>query len=217
MHESEATIQRGATQDDTLAGRVCRQVVDDPVRYAVWHGWHDSKMSKVARDVERDRQIIALRAVYLEQVHRTALVRYLRKHRLTGAVRDVTLSEFHGLADPRRAAIFEHRAFLISASSQLCANRILKLIGDRRGLELMQEYQRTYTQYFGMFCEDARASRQGSEYLLRGLIPEAKAEADALRARILGGEALPPRPVAMKYHTGQTGRYRRIDPRLCDP
>jgi len=208
MRESETTIQHGATRDGTLAGRVCRQVVDDPIRYAVWHGWHDTRMSAVASRSQRERQIIALRAVHLEQVHRTALVRYLRKHQIIGDARDDTLREFYGLADPKRAAVSEHRAYLISASSQLCAHRLLTLVGDRNGLALIQDYQGTYMQYFGMFCENARATQADSVFLLRGLIPEAKAEADALRERVLGGEGLPARPVAVKSAAGRSGSYR---------
>jgi hypothetical protein len=210
MSESETTIQRGAASDETLAGRVCRQVVDDPLRYAVWHGWHDARMSTVATRIERERQITALRAVHLEQVHRTALVRYLRKHGIRGDARDRTLREFYGLADLKRAAVSEHRAYLVSASSQLCAHRLLMLVGDRRGLELIQDYQGLYMQYFGMFCDNARAVQHGSAYLLRSLIPDAKAEADALRERVLGGDGLPARPVAVKSRTGQSGRYRAL-------
>ena len=210
MCESETTIRRGAAHEGTLAGRVCQQVVDDPIRYAAWHGWHGTKMSAVASRIERERQIIALRGVHLEQFHRTALVRHLRKNGITGETRDATLREFYGLADPKRAAVSEHRAYLISASSQLCARRLLTLVGDRRGLALIQDYQGTYMQYFDMFCENARAMQSGSAFLLRGLIPEAKAEADALRERVLGGEGLPARPVAVKSSAGRTGRYRAL-------
>lgn len=204
MSESETAIRRGAARADTTAGRVCRQVVDDPRRYSIWHGWHDTRMSSVAKRVERQRQILALRSVHLEQVHRTALVRYFRKHGITGEARDQTLLEFYGMADPKRAAIAEHRAFLISVSSQVCAHRLLKLVGDHHGLALIQDYQGVFMQYFAMFCDDARASLTDSAFLLRGLIPEAKAEADALRGRVLGGEGLPARPMAVKSRAAPT-------------
>ena len=208
MCESEMTIQQGATRDGTLAGRVCRQVVDDPIRYAVWHGWHDPRMSAVASRNQRERQILALRAVHLEQVHRSALVRYLRKNQIVDDARDATLRAFYGLADPMRAAVSEHRAYVTSVSSQLCAHRLLKLVGDLNGLALIKEYQGTYMQYFEMFCDDARATQANVVFLLRSLIPEAKAEADALRARVLRGEGLPARPVAVKSAAGRSGLYR---------
>lgn len=208
MSESESTLRHGATREDTMAGRVCRQVVDDPLRYSLWHGWHDTRMVGVAKRVQRDRQILALRAVHLEQVHRTALVRYLRKHHVTGEKRDQTLRGFYGIVDPKRAAVSEHRAFLISVSSQLCAHRLLQLVGDRKGLALIQDYQGTFMQYFGMFCENARAERADTTFLLHGLIPEAKAEADALRKRILGGEGLPSWPVTVTPRAGIGQRQR---------
>jgi hypothetical protein len=122
----------------------------------------------------------------------------------------MTLREFYGFVDPKRAAISEHRAYLTSASTQICAHRLLKLVDDRKGIELIEDYQSAYMQYFGMFCENARAEQQGFAYLLRGLMPEIKAEADTLRDRILSGENLPMRPIAVKSRTGQTGQYRAI-------
>lgn len=210
MVESESTVENGALEGRTSPRAVCQQLVADPDRYALWHVWHDSRMRSVADRRARDRQIIALRSVHIEQIHRAALVRYLRKNRVSHVDRDVTLQDFHGVVDPRRAAISEHRTYVISASSQICAYDLLKLVGDARGIELLQDYQGSYEQYFGMFCENGRAARRGQPYLLRGLIPEARAEADALRARILAGERLPAAPVAARPGTGRSGRWRAI-------
>lgn len=203
MVESETTIDSGVRSDDLSSSRLCRQLVGDPGRYALWHTSHDKRMTTVAERLERNRQILELRAVHLEQVHRTALVRYLRKHGVTGEARNLALQEFYGLLDPRRAAVAEHRGYVISASSQLCAYHLLKLVGDTRGLELIQDYQGTYEQFFAMFCENARAARQRTSYLLGSLLPDARSEAVTLRKRILGGDRLPPRAIAVK------ARYRR--------
>jgi hypothetical protein len=198
MAESETTIHCGVRSDDLTSSRVCRQLVEDPGRYAFWHVSHDKRMTTVAERLERNRQILELRAVHLEQVHRTALVRYLRKHGVTGEARNFALQEFYGLVDPRRAAVTEHRGYVISASNQLCAYHLLNLVGDTRGLALIQDYQGTYEQFFAMFCENARAQRQRTSYLLASLLPDARSEAAILRKRILGGDRLPPRAVAIK-------------------
>jgi len=166
-------------------------------------------MLSVAERRRRDRQIVALRAVHLEQIHRAALVRYLRQHRITGVARDQTLQDFYGVMDPIRATVAEHRNYVLSVSSQLCAYDLLKMVEDKRGLALLQDYQGTYGQFFGMFCDQARATRGGTRYVLSGLIPEAKGEAAALRRRILGGDLLPPTPVAIKPRSSRAARFRR--------
>lgn len=108
------------------------------------------------------------------------------------------LREFYGVLDARRAAIAEHKSYLVSASSQLCAYHVLRLVGDDRGLALLQEYQGVYGQYFAMFCENARAVRRNEAYLLRELISDARAEAGVLRERLLRGDGLPSAPVAVR-------------------
>jgi hypothetical protein len=199
MVESETTIRRGAVEGTVIPKRVCGQLIADPAFYSLWRVRHNKRMLTVAERKRRDRQIVALRAVHLEQVHRTALVHYLRREGVTGARRDITLQEFYGVVDPRRAAVTEHRGYLLSASSQLCAYELLKLVGDEGGLALIQNYQGTYGQFFGMFCENARALRNGSHYLLRELIDDAKSEAETLRRRILGGDLLPAAPVVVAW------------------
>jgi hypothetical protein len=209
MVESEKTVHDRATQGEGVLKRVCSQLVADPPRYALWRDWHSRRMLTVAERRRRDRQIVALRAVHLEQIHRAALVRYLRKNRITGAARDQTLNEFHGLMDPVRATLAEHRTYVMSASSQLCAYDLLKMVEDKHGLALLQDYQGTYGQFFGMFCDQSRAIRNGARYVLSGLIPDAKAEAEALRRRILAGDLVPPTPVAVKSGATLSGRFSR--------
>jgi hypothetical protein len=198
MVESERTVTTGALQGDEQPRRVCSQLLADPARYSLWRVRHGKRMLSVAERKHRDRQILALRAVHLEQIHRTALVNYLRKHGITGAARDLTLSEFYGVMDPRHAALTEHKSYSLALPSQLSACELLKLVGDRHGLALIQDYQGTYGQFFGMFCDRARATRNQTTYLLNAFIADAKSEADVLRSRILSGERLPSAPVAIK-------------------
>ena len=209
MVESEQTVATGAREGDEVPRRVCSQLLSDAERYSMWQVRHGRRMLSVAECKKRDRQILALRAVHLEQIHCTALVNYLRKHGITGAARDLTFREFYGVMDPRRAALVEHRGYLLSVPSQLSAHELLKLVGDRRGLELMQAYQGTYGQYFGMFCDRSRATRNQATYILNEFIADAKQEADVLRKRILGGDLLPPPPLAIKsYRLARRGSAR---------
>ena len=193
MLESERAIDECARQGEPVPRRVCTQLLAEPVRYTFWHGRHELRMGAVAVAQLRERQILSLRAFTLEQIHRAALVRYLREYRVTGAARDQTLREFHRLEDTRDAALVEHREYLLAASSQISATELLELVGDRRGLELTRDYERAYSQFFSMFCEYSRAKQSREPYLLSSLVPEVRAVATRLRRRILEGESPPAR------------------------
>jgi hypothetical protein len=136
-------------------------------------------------------QLLRLRAVAIEQVHRTALVNYLRDYSVVGAARDRILSEFYGLVDPRSAAVMEHRNYLVSASSQISALDVLDSARDRLGVRMIENYEVTYGQFFRMFCERALAEQSGLIYILSALIEEVNDSAVKMRKRILKGELLP--------------------------
>src|SRR5690606_12363129 len=130
MRESEDAVVAYTTADDESARRVCVQLLADERRYALWHAHHDRQMDLVAAARQRSAQIIKLRAVVIEQVHRTALVRYLREGAVSGPARDALLREFHGVVDSRDATLAEHRNYLVAASTQICAAEILERAGD---------------------------------------------------------------------------------------
>ncbi len=211
MVESEMTIRYRASQGDAIMRSVCGQLLSVPARYLLWRVRHSQRMLMVAKQKHRKEQLLALREFHLQQIHRTALVRYMGKHGVVGKARDVTLQAFYGVMDPRRAAVMEHKNYLISASSQLCAHDLLELVGDDRGLDLIKDYQDAYGQFFAMFCDNFRAVRNQTPYLLRALIPETKTEANLLRKRILRGDLLPSLSVAINWGNAHQARRRASD------
>jgi hypothetical protein len=136
----------------------------------------------------------------VEQIHRTALVRYLRDQRIVGAARDETLRAFYGIADTRDSTLAEHRTYLLAASTELCTREILELVGDARGLDLVRGYELAYMQYFGMYCDHARTLRGGKTYLLAALVPEVRDAAKRLRLKILDGQHLPAPLIRSGWH-----------------
>lgn len=195
MRESEDAVREHASSGDEVPRRVCSQLLANEPRYGEWHALHEAKMRNVASPRRRDPQVQALRAVAVEQVHRTALVNYLRHGRITGDARERALGLFHGISDVRDATLAEHRSYLLAASTQLCAHDLLELVGDAEGLGLIRRYELAYEQYFAMFCEQAVARQNGRSYLLGSLLPEVKDVADRLRLRIVGSQlrAMEPR------------------------
>ena len=196
MLESEQAVVGRASAADELPRRICRQLLADGARYALWHVRHDGHMVVVANERRRPRQIMSLRSISVGQVHRAALVSYLRERQISSHGRDATLREFYGVLDPTEAAILEHRNYLLAASTKFCAADILGMAGDERGLELLHSYELAYGQYFAMFCERARARQAGASYLLAALIPEVRDVAGRIRARLLDRQSVSSRPIA---------------------
>jgi hypothetical protein len=189
MLESEQAIAEHAHAGPLTTQRVCSLLLNEPTRYVRWHVRHEQRMGAIATARLRQRQILALRAFALEQVHGSALVRYLRDYHVVGAARDKTLHDFFGVADSRDAALRAHRDYVLAASSQVCAVDLLELANDSYGVELLGDYEQAYGQFFSMFCESSRSRQDGEPYLLTSLLPEVRSVASNLRRRILESDS----------------------------
>jgi len=186
--ESERTIEHCAREGEPVPRRACAQLLAQPPRYARWHNGLESRMGSVADARVRARQILALRAFVLEQIHRAALVRYLRDYHVVGHAREQTLRDFHGIVDPRDAALAAHRDYQLATTNHLCGAGLLELADDTGGVELLGEYERAYGQFLRLFCESSRAEHGREPYLLDSLLPEVRAVAARVRWRILDGD-----------------------------
>jgi hypothetical protein len=189
MLESEHAISATARHGPVVPRRVCEQLLSVPTRYALWHVRHEQRMGAVADARVRQRQVLALREFALAQIHGSALVRYLRDGNIVGEARDRTLRDFFGVADSRDATLMAHRAYLLAASSHVCAMELLDLANDRHGVELLVDYEQTYGQFFSMFCDTSRARLYGEPSMVTSLLPEVRAAAVKLRRGILEGES----------------------------
>lgn len=228
MRLSENSVREHASSGEEIPRRVCSQLLANEPRYGEWHARHEAKMRSVASQRLRDPQVMALRTVAVEQVHRTALVAYLRRG-VTGAARERALGLFYGLSDARDATLAEHRSYLIAASTQVCAHDLLELVGDHEGLDLVRQYEIAYGQYFAMFCERAVALQMGQNYLLSALLPEVKDAAERLRRRILrskvratdsrpsGAGAHKPFPARTPARAAKRPGLDHLDPRSAAP
>jgi len=191
MDESERTVHAGAARGDGAVRRVCQQLISSEMRYRFWINRHQQPMNQVAESKYRNQQILKLRRAAVQQVHKTALVRYLSDYHITGKERTLTLAEFHGVTDPVQAAINEHHYYLLSASTGYCAEALLEMVADKHGLSMLHNYRETYGQFFSLYCGRARAARRGKRYLLEEMVPELKASAGQIRENILAGHAMP--------------------------
>jgi hypothetical protein len=188
MLESEQAISEYAANGSPTVRRVCTQLLGEPTRYVHWHASYEHRMETVAAMRRRHRQILALRALLLRQIHGSALVRHLREHHVIGPARVRTLRLFFGIADACNATLMAHRDYLLSATSQVCMTELLALANDVRGVQLLYDYESVYGQFFGVFCATTCARQGDAPYLLAGLLPELRLAAANLRRKILEGD-----------------------------
>lgn len=191
MRESESSIQSWAEEGAEPAQHICSQLLDNEPRYATWMSSHDRRMTMVSRGRSRERQIVSLRLVATEQIHRQALVRYLRDNAIRGEARDLVLREFYGPLDSRNAVLAAHREYTQAVSSHVCAADLLELCADRHGAKMLHQYEYAYGLYFAMHCDRTRALSESRPYLLGALLPEVKAGAKGLRDSLLSGDKMP--------------------------
>ncbi|HUF71345.1 MAG TPA: hypothetical protein VMR74_00440 [Gammaproteobacteria bacterium] len=191
IRESESSVASCAEFGAEPAQHICSQLLDSEPRYATWMSSHDRRMTVVSRGRSRERQIVSLRLVATEQIHRQALVRYLRDNEIRGEQREIVLKEFYGPLDSRNAVLAAHREFTQAVSSHVCAADLLELCADRHGTKMLHQYEYVYGLYFAMHCDRARAVSEGRTYLLGALLPEVKASAKGLRDSLLSGNKLP--------------------------
>ncbi len=188
MLESEQAISAYAESGSPAVRRICTQLLCEPTRYGHWHAGYEHRMKTVAAMRRRQRQVLALRALSLGQIHGSALVRHLRDDHVIGSARARTLGLFFGVADERNATLRAHRDYLLSATSQVCTTELLALANDVRGVQLLHDYENVFGQFFGVFCAVTRARQGDKPYLLAGLLPEVRLEAANLRRKILEGD-----------------------------
>jgi len=186
-----------AQSSKAFKARSRRALLDNDLRYATWMSAHDRRMTVVAGGRLRERQIVSPRLVATEQVHRQALVRYLRDNEIRGEQRNLVLREFYGPLDSRNAVLAAHREYTQAVSSHVCTTDLLELCNDREGARLLHQYEYAYGLYFSMHCDRARARNASRPYLLGALLPEVKAGARGLREKLLSGDDLPSPKLSM--------------------
>lgn len=154
MRVSQRCVEDAAISRDALAQRVAARVLTDVDSQYVWEREHSGYMHEVADCSRRRSQLVALRAVELRLIHRRAVFQYLRSIATDEDQRRRVVALFHHSLTYTGAVVAEHRLFVRSTLSQLCAEHIGRaVVGDPAFGEPLRDYVSLYTAYFRLFCE----------------------------------------------------------------
>jgi hypothetical protein len=202
MVESQRRVKQAAASAEPRVQAVARHVLGDSGTQRRWHIEHSHYMRTVADRMRREQQRAALRTVAFGLVHRMALFQYLRDSTVRSEERRRVVALFHGSRAYSEAVVTEHRLFIRSAASQLCATYIGDtLLEDPAFDGPFAEYERRYHEYFELFCH-VRACAAAGEHLFNSLLPYFKLRVSEQRAAILALDGSRPdtrvssRPVA---------------------
>lgn len=152
MDESEQALSDAAEGSRPRDARIARQTLGDSRIYGLWESRHADLVLPVAEHSKRARQIFALRDIEVRLLHRRALIRHIRRHRIVGAERAKLFSVFYGPMDTNNAILAEHRLYTLSVSSRVSADHLINVMHDPASTRLLREYESVYSQYFELFC-----------------------------------------------------------------
>jgi hypothetical protein len=152
MDESEQALSDAALGGRRRDARIARQILDDSKIHGLWESRHADLVLPVAETGRRATQIIALRDIEVRLLHRRALIRHIRKHRIVGEERDRLFSIFYGPMDTNNAILAEHRQYTLSVSSRVSTDHLIDVMCDSVSNRLLKEYEFIYSKYFELYC-----------------------------------------------------------------
>lgn len=178
MSESEQALSDAAEDGCGRDQRIAQQILGDSKIHRLWESRHADLVVPVAEHGRRAPQIFTLRDIEVRLLHRRSLIRYIRRHRVTGAKRARLFSVFYGPTDTTDAILKEHRQYTLSVSSRVSTDHLINVMCDPVSVQLLREYEAIYSRYFEHYCFMVNSND-------KILADAAKAEMIGLRRRAL--------------------------------
>ena len=152
MDESEQALSDAAEGHRRRDARIARQILGDSKIHRLWESRHADLVLPVAEQSRRARQIFALRDIEVRLLHRRALIRHIRTHRIVGEERDRLFSVFYGPMDTSNAILAEHRQYKLAVSSRVSTDHLINVMCDPVSTRLLRKYASIYSKYFELYC-----------------------------------------------------------------
>lgn len=166
----------------------------------------------VAEHSRRTSQILQLRKLETDLLHRSSLITFIRTHQIKGEQRKRLFEAFHGARDPVDAILIEHRNYLLAESSHLSTDHLIGLMHDTTSLDLLRLYSRAYAMYFSLYCYSASTDDSTMADAVRETMQDAAKRVKRLRSRLLTEK--PDSGFAdfdREAQLAETGRHKAID------
>ena len=194
MEASEQALHAATSNEHQPTRQVAARILECVQTYRHWETQHQRLLSRIADQPHRGRQTATALSTTFSLIYARSLFEYLRESGARRARRRKLIAHFHGESGYVKGLLAEHGNYLRSAASLIC----IKYVGNsvlRHGAfgQPMEEYERTYAEYFRTYCQWAVPARADQDdELLNSLQQEQKLAVLAARQRLV---AMPIRPV----------------------
>lgn len=212
MRESEVALESALGSESPDTSRLATQVLGDAKIHSLWESHHAQLLVPVAEHGKRQPQILELRKLETKQLHRSSLITFIRKHQITGPTRDRLFAVFYGPKDPVDAILTEHRNYLLSESSRMCADHLIDVMHDSTSQDLLRLYASAYETYFSLYCYVACSRDTALAEAITTSMIDARQRVNRLRKEVMtakpaGGFANFDRAAML----AETGRHRAVN------
>lgn len=158
MRESEQALNDAAAGKKARDKRIAQHVLGDSKLLRLWESRHAELIVPVAAPRARPSQVINLRHLEVQLLHRRALIRSIRKLGILGEDRDKLFSTFYGPRDTSNAILTEHRQYTLAVSSRVSADHLIDVMEDPVSVHLLRMYTDLYSLYFETYCKAVLAT-----------------------------------------------------------
>ncbi len=184
MDESEYAIQGASVAAPSRESRIVNNMLQNSRVYKAWESRHADLILPAAEHRFKKRQIVALRNVEVDLVHRRALFKFIIKNGLRGQQRRHLFRIFHNTLDFNAAVLMEHQHYMLAVSSRVSADHLIDIMYDPGSKELLRQYEKIYSGYFEMKCYVAGMGDSECIELVRAGLPDARKKLSEARKRI---------------------------------
>lgn len=184
MDESEYALRQACDSSSQRVSRIVNTIVGDSQIYKYWESNHADLLLPVAEQNNKKRQILALRKLEVQLVHRRALFNLIRDQHIRGKARQKLFRLFRATRDYQDAVIAEHQQYMIAMSSRVSTDHLIDVMHDVDSKRLVQEYEESYAEYFKLKCFLAITEESYFIELVQMTMKDAREELRKKRERI---------------------------------
>jgi hypothetical protein len=188
MQYSEQCLVRAAQSSAPPRSQIAARLLHDAPLHRRWEHSHGRLMRAIAALARTDSKISELRRVAFLMLHRKAPFEYMRDRHVTGPQRRHLIRALFGTQDYAQCLVREHRAFLSSACSFICADALCgEVLGDAAFCEALAHYQSAYDEYYRAYGDSLLAQFSGESSALQSLLPYLRYQLKIIRDHMLSG------------------------------
>lgn len=160
MNESEQALLDATAANSKQNSRNANYVLSDPDTHQLWESRHAELVRPVAEQGNRAKQVLALRDIEIQLIHKRTLFNHIRKNQLRVQERAEMYSAFCAPKNLHDAILMEHRQYMLSVSCHVSTDHLITVMQDPPGKRLLEQFEMLFTNQFDLYgyiirCDDA--------------------------------------------------------------